>query len=158
MVGTARLVVVEACLEVEDGTAMLNRNHSSGGEAPTIPDSVDLIQNRQLRVARAQEVRVERVDVTIRLIDGASGSDQRLASDLSAEDPHTVFICRGTPENIHLDRFQIEQRHEVIECLLVILSGRDVGIHSHEDLMLPCIGLPMHVPHPIGAGTVSTAP
>ena len=86
---------------------------------------------------------------------------QRLAGEagmaLPAEDPQSVLVGRRTPEDVHLDRLQVEQRHEIIECLLVVLLGRDVGIRSHEVLMLPRIDLPMQVPRPVGAGAVATA-
>jgi len=157
VVGSARFLVVEAGLQVEDGSAVLDRHHASGGKASTIPDPVDLVQNGPLRVARAQEVRVQRVDVTIRLVDGSTGSDQRLAGDLSAEHPQTVLIGRRASEDVHLDRLEVEQRHEIIECLLVVLLGRDVGIRSHEVLMLPRIDPPMQVRHPVGVGAVTTA-
>ncbi len=88
----AVLVVVEARLQVEDGPAVLDRDDAPRGEAPTVADPVDLVQDRHGRVTRTQEVGVERVDEPAALADRASGGDERLAGDLPAEDALAVLV------------------------------------------------------------------
>ena len=65
------LAHVEARLQVEDRTAVLDRDHAAGDEALAVADPVDLVQDRDRRVAGTQEVRVQRVDEPIRLVDRA---------------------------------------------------------------------------------------
>ena len=72
----ARLGVVEGRLHVEDRASVLDGHHAARREALPVADPVDLVEDRHGRVARAQEVRVQRVDPPV--LDGAPGGDQRL--------------------------------------------------------------------------------
>jgi hypothetical protein len=121
MVGTG-LVVVEARLQVEDGSPVLDRDDPSGREAPTVADPVDLVQDRHRGVARSQEVGVQRVDEAPPFVDGASGGDERLAGHLAAEDALAVLVRRAATEDVDLDRLEIEQRHQVVERTLACCS------------------------------------
>ena len=55
---------LEAGLQVEDGLAVLDGDHTSGGEGAAVADAVDLVEDRHVRVAGAEEVGVQRVDAT----------------------------------------------------------------------------------------------
>ena len=68
-----------------------------------------------MRVARAQEVGVQRVHLPARVVDRAGGGDQRLAGDLAAEHPLAVLVGRAAAEEVDLDGFEIEQLDEVVE-------------------------------------------
>src|SRR5258708_4854527 len=57
--------------QVEVGTAVLDRDARPGRERLPVPDAVDLVDDRDVRVAGTQEVRVQRMDRSARL-DGAS--------------------------------------------------------------------------------------
>ena len=72
-------------------------------------DPVDLVEDRHPNVARSQEVRVQRVDAAPGL-DRASRRDQRLPY-LAAEHPLPVLVGRDAPEDVHLDRLEVEQLH-----------------------------------------------
>ncbi len=89
---------VEARLQVEDRLPVLDRDDASGGERLAVADAVDLVEDRRVRVAGTQEVRVERVDVARRpdlgiVLDSASCSDERLSGDLSSE--HALALLVG---------------------------------------------------------------
>ncbi len=91
------LVHVEARLQVEDRFPVLDRDDAARGERLAVADAVDLVQDRRVRVAGAQEVPVERVDVARRpdlgtVVDGASGSDECLPRDLSTEHALTLLV------------------------------------------------------------------
>ncbi len=53
----ALLEVVERRRQVEDGPPVLDGHHPPGGEGPPVADAVDLVEDRDVRVAGAQEVR-----------------------------------------------------------------------------------------------------
>ena len=80
-------------IEIEDRSAVLDRDDAARGEAATVTDSVDLVEDRHQRVSRAEEVGVERVHGTIGLIDRPRRGHQRLPRDLAAE--HTLAILVG---------------------------------------------------------------
>ena len=120
LVVRSRLQLVEAGLQVEDRLAVLDGHHAAGGEALAVADSVDLVEDGDGGVARAQEVRVQRVHETVRLVDGPCRRDERLAGDLAAEHPLAVLVGGVAPEDVHLDRFEVEERDEVVERRLVL--------------------------------------
>ena len=81
----ARLGDVERRRQVEDRLAVLDRDHTPRREAAAVADAVDVVDDRHPRVARPQEVGVQRVHVAV--VDGPSRRDQRLPRDLPAEHP-----------------------------------------------------------------------
>ena len=91
MIG-ARLVPVEAGLQVEDRPAVLDGHDSSSCEAATVANSIDLVEDRHRRVARAQEVGVQRVHLPARILDRASRGHEGLTGDLAAEDPLAILV------------------------------------------------------------------
>ncbi len=92
LVVRARFVVVEAGLEVEDRPTVLDRHDTAGREAAAVADAIDLVQDRQGRVARAQEVGVERMHQAGVLVDRAGRSDERLPGHLAAEHALAVLV------------------------------------------------------------------
>ena len=114
MVGT-RLDVVEAGLQVEDRPSVLDRHDASGGEAASVADPVDLVEDRHRRIAGTQEVGVQRVHAAIGLVDGAGGGDERLAGDLPAEHPLSVLVGLDPAEDVDLDRLEVEQFDQVLQ-------------------------------------------
>jgi hypothetical protein len=55
------------------------------------------------------------VDEPLVLVDGARRGDQRLAGDLAAEDADPVLVGGEAAEEVHLDRFEVEQLDEIVE-------------------------------------------
>ena len=45
----------------------------------------------------------------------AARGDERLARHLAAEHPLCVLLRAATTEQVHLERFEVEQRDEVVE-------------------------------------------
>ena len=105
-----RLGDLKAGLQVEDCPAMLNGHHTTGGETLAVADAVDLVQDRQAGVAGPEKVGVQRVHMAIGF-HCACGSNEGLAGDLAAEHALAVLVGRDSTEEVHLDRFQIEQVH-----------------------------------------------
>ena len=97
------------------GLAVLDGHHPAGGEALAVADAVDLVEDRDGRVAGAQEVGVERVDGSARVVDRPGGRHQRLAGDLAAEHPLPVLVGRHAAEDVDLDGLEVEQGDQVVE-------------------------------------------
>ena len=113
LVVETRFGIVEAGLQVEDRATVLDRDDSSGGEAATVAQAVDLVEDRYARVARSEEVRVQRMDVPAGFVDRAGRRDERLAGDLAPEHPLAVFVGLDAPEDVDLDRLEVEQVDQV---------------------------------------------
>ena len=54
-----RFGVVERCLQVEDRFAVLDGNDTAGGEAPTVANAVDLVEDGNRRITGPEEVGVQ---------------------------------------------------------------------------------------------------
>jgi hypothetical protein len=97
LVVEAVLVGVEARLQVEDRLAVLDGHDATRGERPSVANAVDLVQDRRVRIAGPQEVRVQRVDeagrtIVGRVLDGSSCGDESLAGDLATEHALTLLV------------------------------------------------------------------
>ena len=62
---------------------------------------------------------MERMDESIALVDRAGRSHQRLAGHLSTEHPLSILVGRVAAEDVHLDRFEVEQPDEVVQRRLL---------------------------------------
>ncbi len=51
------------------------------------------------------------------LIDGSGGGDQRLAGDLATEHALTVLVGLHAAEDVDLDRLEVEQFDQILECV-----------------------------------------
>jgi hypothetical protein len=112
----AVLDLLERRRQVKDRAAALDRHHAPGREALAVADAVHLVEDRDLRVARAQEVRVQRVyDV---VLDGAAGRDQRLPRDLAAEHALAVLLRAAPAEDVHLQLLEVEEVDQAVEDFL----------------------------------------
>ncbi len=97
--------------EVEDLFAMLNGRDAAGGEALAVARAIHLVEDRHRRIARTDEVGVQRVaDAGV---DGAVGGDQRLRDHLAAEDTLHAVVWRLAAKKVHLDPFDVEQGDEL---------------------------------------------
>ena len=52
------------------------------------------------------------------LLDRPGGGDEGLTGDLATEDPLTVLVGRPATEQVHLDRFEIEESDQFVERVL----------------------------------------
>ena len=67
-----------------------------------------------LRIARPQEVRVQRVHVPVG-VDGAPRRDERLPRDLPAEHALAVLVGADAAEQVHLELLELEQVDQIVE-------------------------------------------
>src|SRR5918994_3804865 len=132
----ARLLDLEAGRHVEDRLAVLDGDDPAGRERPPVADAIHLVEDRQLGIAGPQEIGVERVDSPVGL-DRAGGGHQRLAGHLPAEDPLAVLVRRDAPEDVDLDRLEVEQLDQIVDGVLRH-AGKSyrratvrVGVSSH---------------------------
>ena len=109
----AILANLERGCHVEDLPAVLDCDHAAVGKTATVAGAVDLVHDRRIGITRTQKVCVQRMHGTI--FDRTTGGDQRLAEHLPAEDLRITNIAALAAKYIELDRFQVQQRHEVGE-------------------------------------------
>ena len=93
--------------------AVLARGDAPGGEALAVADAVDVVDDRNLGVARQQEIGVH--GVRLPALDGAHRGDQRLADDLAAEHALPAGLRRAAAEQVHLERFEIENIEQILD-------------------------------------------
>ena len=60
---------------------------------------------------------MQRVDVAV-VVDRAGRGHERLAGHLAAEDALAVLVGRHAPEDVDLDRLEVEQLDEVVDGVL----------------------------------------
>jgi hypothetical protein len=113
--------------EVKDLLAVLDCGDAAGGEALAVAGAVDLVQDRNGRIAGADEVGME--GVAYAGLDRAVGGDERLRDDLSAEDASHPIVGRLAAEEVDLDTLQIEQRDQVGDGIFG--EGRGVSHGSY---------------------------
>jgi hypothetical protein len=102
-----RLVRLEGGGEREDRLPVLDRDDPAGGERAAVADAVDLVEDRHRRVARPEEIRVQRVDDAAR--GGAARGDERLPRDLPADHALAVLLRAPSAEDVHLELLEIEE-------------------------------------------------
>src|SRR5215468_426792 len=94
---------------------MLNRHNSSGGEAASIPDPVDFIDDGNFGIAGQQEVSVERMRWPIRnRVHRAAGRNQRLANHLAAKHALPPDLRRTPAKQIYLDGLEIKDSEQIL--------------------------------------------
>ena len=100
--------------QVEDRPAVLDRDDAAGREAAAVADAVDVVDDRDARIAGPQEVRVQRMHVPVG-VDGSPRRDQRLPRDLTAEHALTILVGAHAAEQVHLELLELEQVDEIVE-------------------------------------------
>ncbi len=80
----AGFVDVERRRQLEDRLVLLERHDAAGGEGPAVADAIDHEVHGDADLARAQEVRVQGVDVQLGP-DRVARRPKRLARNLPAE-------------------------------------------------------------------------
>ena len=109
------LVHLERGGQVEDGPPVLDGRHQPGGERLAVPDAVDLVEDGDGGVPGPQEVGVERVHPPE--LHRAARCHEGLGGHLAAE--HLLALLGGldAPEDVDLDRFEVEQADQEVEGL-----------------------------------------
>jgi hypothetical protein len=98
---------------VEDRLAVLLCHDSPGGERATVPDAVDVVEDGDRRVARAQEVPVKRVrDAPL---DRAAGRDEGLCGDQASKDAGPAVTWAETAVEIDVEGLDVEAFEEAGE-------------------------------------------
>lgn len=110
----AFLVLVERHQHRKDRMPVLAGGDAAGGEALAVANAVDVVDQRHLRVAGQDEIGVHRMRRAAR-IDGSHGSHQRLPDHLTPVDALPARLRRAAPEQVHLERLEIEDVEEVFD-------------------------------------------
>ena len=105
---------VERRRRVEDRLAVLDRDHATRGEAATFTDAVDVEDDRHVRVAGPQEVRVHRMDPAPG-VDGAARGHQALRQHLAAEDPLARVLRAQAAEQVDFELLELEEVDQVVD-------------------------------------------
>ena len=127
---------------VEDGPAVLDGDDPPGGERAAVADAVHLVEDRDRRVAGAQEVRVQRVHPAV--LDGAPGRHEGLPGHLAAEDALALLVGLGAAEDVDLDGLEVEQVDEELQRRAHGAHVRRRGRSAHGHVAtapLPCAGM-----------------
>ena len=103
----AALVALKARRHGPDGVAVLDADDAPRGERAAVADTIDLVDDRHLRIARPQEVAVQRMDLAV-LRHRALRGDEGLADHLTAEHALPGRVGAATAEQVVLQRFQVE--------------------------------------------------
>jgi hypothetical protein len=94
---------------------VLDGDDAARGEALAVADAIDLVDDRHFRVARQQEVGVQRMRRTLGDVERAAGGDQRLADHLAAEHALPRHLRRAPAEQVHLELLEIEDFQDVLK-------------------------------------------
>ena len=89
---------LETHRHVEDRASVLDRDDASRGEALAVADAIDFVEDRDLHVARAQEVAVQGMGAAI--LDGSRSCNERLSEDLAAEDALPALVGAIAAEQV----------------------------------------------------------
>ncbi len=90
---------------------MLDRDDPARTEALAVAAAVHFIEDRNLGIARKQEIGVKRVADPI--VDRSRGGHQRLAQHLTAEDPLGPILGTDPAEDIDFNGLEIEERQQL---------------------------------------------
>ena len=87
---------------------VLDRDHPPRGEAAAVADAVHLVDDRRFRIARQQEIGVQRMRQPLGGLDRAVRRDQRLAHHLPAIDALPAILRAASTEKILFELLQVE--------------------------------------------------
>ena len=114
----------EADRRLEDHVARLDGAHPARRERPTIAHALDHVVDGLNRLAGAQKVRMQRMDVAF--VDRPAGGHHGLREDQAAEEAPLLLVGVGV-EVVIGSLFDIEDAEEVIECFLLFFGHGEGG-------------------------------
>lgn len=91
----------------ENRAAVLDGNDSACGKAASIANSIDFVEDRDLRVTRPEEITLQRMNLAI--FDRSIRRDEGLTNDLSTEDALGTLLGASPPKQVELDLLEIEK-------------------------------------------------
>src|SRR6202521_883266 len=113
---------------------MLDRGDPAGRIALAVAQAFDLIDDRNLRIARQDEIAMQRMRQPP--FDGAARRHHRLPDHLPAEYPLPARLRAGAAKHVHLDRLEIENGNQVNQAFghgsAFNLSVRPATTTSHS--------------------------
>jgi hypothetical protein len=113
LMGEAGFVDVKRGGKRENRLAVLDRLDAARGEAAAIADALDIIDDRDFRIAGEQKIAMERMGRPT--LDGAACSDKRLPDDLPAEDTLPADLRTAATEEVLFEDFEIENSEKVLD-------------------------------------------
>ncbi|MGY4366733.1 hypothetical protein ACVW1A_002798 [Bradyrhizobium sp. LB1.3] len=111
VVERALLLGMERHHDREDRVAVLDRGDAARRVALAVAQALDLVDDRDLRIARQDEIAVQRMRQPA--LHGAAGRNHRLSDHLAAEHPLPAGLGAVAAEQVHLELFEVEDRNEV---------------------------------------------
>jgi hypothetical protein len=111
MVESTGLLDVKRHHDREDRVAVLDRGNPPRRIALAVTQPLDLIDDRNLRIARQNEIAMQ--GMWQPALDRAARRHHRLPDHLSAKNPLPTGFRTVAAEHIHLDRFEIEDGNQV---------------------------------------------
>ena len=84
----------------------LDRDHTASGKTFTIPDTIDIVNDRNRRFTRPEEISMQGMTGSVR--DRSKGSNQGLSYHLAAEDPGWSQRLGNSAKEIMFYLLQIE--------------------------------------------------
>ena len=111
MVERAFLLGVERHHDGEDRVAVLDRGDAPGRIALAVAQPLDLVDDRNLRIAGQDEIAMDRMRQPA--LDGAARRHHRLSDHLPAEHPLPARLRAVAAEQVHLERLEIEDGNQV---------------------------------------------
>src|ERR1019366_592657 len=131
----AWLVGMERRQHGEDRMAVLARGDAPRGEALAIPHAIDVVDDRNLGIARQQEISMH--GMRRPALDRAHGGDQRLPDHLAAEHTLPADLRAAAAEKVYVQFFEIEKIQQILDG-----GGHGSGawVGSNDGLNLLCSG------------------
>jgi hypothetical protein len=118
----ALLGAVERGAHEEDRLAVLHRLDAPGRETATVAQPLDLVDDRPLGIAGAQEIGVQRMRHALGRHRSLCG-DERLSEHLAAVDPVPARIEADASEQVLLKRLEVEHAEQGLEGLATGSAG-----------------------------------
>ena len=126
--------------EREDGAAVLDGHDPTRAETPAVTAPVNVVNDRRIGVAGAQEVSMERVRQAP--LDGIAGRQQGLSQHLAAKHALGADVAAGAAEQVDLERFQLHQAQQLPESVRLAIHRTPPAPHSDTVIALLLHRLP----------------
>src|SRR5262249_17811134 len=114
---------LKRCGHVEDLLAVLDCDDATRRKARAVTTAIDFVHDRMIGIARAQEVRVQRMHAA--LLDRRVRCRERLPEYLPAEYAAMAGIATLASEEVELEAFQLQYFQQVGEDGIHTFDNRD---------------------------------